>query len=41
MMRRITVVIALAVALLPSPSFRVEAAATPAELDKMLAPIAL
>jgi hypothetical protein len=40
-MRRITVVVALALSLLPSRGFHVEAAATPAELDKMLAPIAL
>ena len=41
MMRRIAVALALAVALGPASHFRVEAAPTPAELDKMLAPIAL
>ena len=40
-MRRITVVVALALTLLPSRSAWLEAKATPAELDKMLAPIAL
>lgn len=40
-MRRITLALALVLALIPSRGFRVEAAATPAELDKMLAPIAL
>jgi len=40
-MRRLTLAFALAAALLPAGHFRLEAAATPAELDKLLAPIAL
>jgi hypothetical protein len=40
-MRRLALAVALAVALGPSVHVRVDAAATPAELDKMLAPIAL
>jgi hypothetical protein len=40
-MRRITLALVLAAALVPSGSLRLQAAPTPADLDKMLAPIAL
>src|SRR5262245_37345012 len=40
-MRRLTLALALAASLVPAGHFRLEAAATPADLDKLLAPIAL